>query len=306
MTTYLPYVFLTPLSIVALVLVAPQLIRYDPLRYAISLSTLVVAFAVIGYLLLLSHHYLGVDASWTGRDSIGGYPVLITSVFENPNHFGIVTTIGTVSVIYAWLETRRTLWAVAIPVLVVAILFSYSRTALAAGAVGTIVLLFKEDRRIGIVVGTAAIVGLLAIVYHPFFEEYYRLADESFAGRMDVWEEAWLAATVDPFVGAAFDSGIRHHNSYVSVLLNAGFVAGGFYLLAVGGALALAARKSIRGDRWDAYVFATLLVICIQFLTESTTFGGLTTMSLLFGLYAGLIVQLPTGRLRRYERFESP
>lgn len=54
--------------------------------------------------------------------------------------------------------------------------------------------------------------------------------------------------------------------------------------------LVQAGLKAITGGLWESYLFATLLLIAVQFVTETATFDGISTKSLLLGIYIGLAV----------------
>lgn len=305
--TFVPYLLLTPLAIASLVIVAPRLIARKPTVFAATLALLVFSLSLVGFGLLFAHYRYGVDAPYLGRPVQETYMLRTASVYGNSNHFGFAALLGTLSGLYLTLETRRWSWAGVTVVLAVALGLADSRSAIVAGVLGAVILFGAADRRVGAVVSAVVVAGSGVVYTSPTFDAALASAADRLAGRIELWRQTWRAATVDPVIGAGFSTNIRVHNTYLGVLLHAGFVAGGVYLLAIAAALVVGAVRATSGELWDAYTFATLVAICLHLVAETSTIGGLTTGGLALALYLGLVtdawgVDVPIRRLRRIRR----
>lgn len=296
--SFLPYILLTPLTIGALIIGAPRLVERDPQRYAATLTGIVVVLTAIGAVLLLSYHLFGTSFPYTGHGVLGWYPYRIASVFTNSNYFGFAAAIGTLSALYLALEQNRELWRRLFGVLAIATVFSNNRTALVAGLLGALILVRQSNvritRRFSVPVVTGLVLGSTLLVTQVVQMDYFELAWMSLIGRLRAWEFVFLEATSNPVIGSGFDVEFMVHNSYLGILLHAGFVAGWIYILAIVWAIATGAIRMLSGTLWDAYVFATLVFVAVYMTMESTTIGGLSMSSLLIALYIGLAAR-PTG-----------
>lgn len=288
--TFLPYIVLTPISIVSLVVIAPRFVHADRTTYAAGIASIVLSLTLIGFLLLAVHHAFGLSFPWTGHQALGEYPWRISSLYGNSNHYGFVAAVGLLAALYLSLETRRRLWMAVAAVVFVGLVLSNARTALVAGSLGAVVLLIRTDLRLGVAGVLGAVVAVLVASRFPFFDVYIEFAWTSLMGRLAAWRVVWAEAMANPFIGEGFDTGLVVHNSYLSIVLHTGIGAAVLYLLAMWFSFAQAGLKAITGGLWESYLFATLLLITIQLVTETATFSGLSTESLLLGIYMGLAV----------------
>jgi putative inorganic carbon (HCO3(-)) transporter len=253
------------------------------------------AFAVV--MVLASTVTSGHVIDWhhRGEDLIEGFRARWVGVYADPNHMamdlGLVVPLAAAVVLHKknplWV---RVLCALAIPLAVTAVVYSYSR----GGFIGLIVamtvwIFLHRGRRFStLLVGGALAAGLLLFAPKSFWDRNETLTsfheDASAMGRVHAWEVA-AGMSLDHPVRGVGAGGFRYawplyarpeartayvaHNVYLDVVGELGFVGLLLFLVFTGGAAAGAlAGTASRTSGWMAAAIAGAVagyVVCCLF-----------------------------------------
>lgn len=328
-TNRLLYVVVTPLSVIVTVVLLPAVIDRYRGEFIAGLTALGAIVAAIGFGMLFVEMALGISIHWWTGGLVYGVPGYRTnSVFANPNTYGFLLIVCTISAV-AHVANRgpSTAGVGALVLCVAAIVTSNSTAALMGTGFGLAVFTATVRRRLAIALlagGTLAVVGLIVGVStgllsgFPVLGPIEELVGSLLAVRFVLWQASIERLLVDPLVGIGFADtaseirpfvpddgpiGYGTHNSYIHILLQTGLVGGSLYLLAVLYAVAKAIYSALLDYRpapttngigrwWPIYVLATLTAILVALVFESMTIGGLSLDSILVGLYLGLALSL--------------
>ena len=211
-----------------------------------------------------------------------------TGTFKDPNVFGPFLIPGLVMALHLWLvrpALRGILPLAAAAIIMMAILFSFSRGAWAATAIALCiycyVYLVTAERNLDrlklaafVLVGTAILGLILAVAMQSdgvsrLLQERAAVTqsyDEGIEGRFGGQEKAFNLILENPLgIGAqAFTHFYHHeeaHNVYLSMLLNAGWAGGMLYLLLCIGTLVLGFKHALKATKTQPLfliVFAAL------------------------------------------------
>ncbi len=296
-TSFVPYILLTPVVCVTLWYVCPPLLLEHPRRFVGGLVGAVTALTLLGLALLVLETITAANFPWTGNSVLGQPGLRVASVYGNSNAFGFAAAVASLGALWAFLESRRRPWGVALLVTLTGLVLSDATMALLAFGAGTAVLLFVRSPMSGLLFAAVGAVAASAFLLTDLGASYLALVIERGGSeRLEFWEVALLQAAEDPVLGAGFDTGLQTHNSFVAIVLNAGYLVGGLYVLAIAGAVASALRKvRARNDpSWNGFVLAALTLLALQMLTESFTLGGLSTPSLMLATFVGFALVDPS------------
>jgi probable O-glycosylation ligase (exosortase A-associated) len=190
-----------------------------------------------------------------------------------------------------------------------ALMGTYSRTALLAGGAMLLTLVAKSGKKAAslVYVGVALLV-LVAIAPESWFTRMDLIAnyqqDESAVGRLAVWEWAWQMALSHPIVGGGFrvftlDEGIwgngyiEAHNIYFEMMAEHGFVGLALFLSLVVGAYrgCTAVVRRTRGQHEFAWAadLARAIQISIVAYAVGGSFVSIATDPFLYDLVAIVI-----------------
>lgn len=324
------YVAITPLSVIVSVFLLPAVVDRHRGEFIAGLTGLGALVALIGFGMLLVEIALGISVHWwTGGFVYGVSGYRTNSVFANPNTYGFLMMVCTVSAVAHVANRGPSVAGVGAAVLcIAAVVTSDSTAALIGTAFGLAAFVAAIRRRLAIALligGVFALLGLVAGIYTgllsglPFLGRIEALVGSLFAVRGVLWLASIERLLVDPLVGIGFADtateigpyvpdggpvGFGTHNSYIHILLQTGLIGGSLYLLAVFYAGAKATYSALLADYrpspttggigrwWPIYVLATLAAILVALVFESMTIGGLSLDSVLVGLYLGLALSV--------------
>jgi probable O-glycosylation ligase (exosortase A-associated) len=206
----------------------------------------VLAAAALGYIayeinyLYFVNGYLGIS-----KNGYGGH---------DNNGAGLLLALGVPLCYFVWEGLRRPwrwIFLGVIPVIIHAVLMTYSRGAMLALLVCTPHFFLRSRKRVQlalIAVAVAAVIPFLAgkEIRQRFFSIEDTDADESAQSRYHSWAAAWGIAKDHPVFGAgvrganqlskrygADMEGRTIHNQYLQVAADNGFVGAGFYIGAI-------------------------------------------------------------------------
>ncbi|MFU8867598.1 O-antigen ligase family protein [Natronococcus sp.] len=294
-TSFVPYVLLTPLVCVTLWYVVPPLILERPRAFVGGLVGAVVALTLLGIALLVVETVTAANFPWTGNRVFGQPGLRVASIYGNPNAFGFAAAVASLGALWASLESRHRRWTAALLVTLAGLVLSDATMALLSFGAGTAALLFARSPKSGLAFAAVGALTASAVLLTDLGASYLALVIERGGSeRLEFWQVALSRAAENPVLGAGFDAGIPTHNSFVAIALNAGYLVGGVYVLALVGTVASALRKARDDPSWNGFVLAALTLLAFQMLTESFTLGGLSTMSLLLATFVGLALVDPS------------
>lgn len=296
----LEYVLVTPVAVVATVVVLPRLIESRRQAFAMGLTLLSVAVMLISVWMLWRTHTAGVEyprSSRVGEEVMGLYAVRMASVFANPNTYGFFMMVGNLAALYTVLARGGAVWIGALGLCLLGLFMSEGDAAILGFGVGAVVLRSGRHRLLGFVGIVGAVVGTYALIRIGHFSE---MMETTLMSRVDRWVLSLERLTLDPLWGIEFvdaseaiSGSSGPHNSYLEVLLHTGVIAGGLYLGALVYALASGIRR--RWTPWTGYVVGTAVGLLTFMTFESLLLGGLSTSSVVLGLIVGLML-LPAER----------
>ncbi|ELY55821.1 O-antigen ligase family protein [Natronococcus jeotgali] len=289
----LQYILVTPPTVIATVIVLPALI--DDRRQAFTMEVTVVAVL----LTLVGLGMLWQDAqtseslyAYVGGTVLGIDGIRTVSIFHNPNTYGFVMMVGSLTALYTALVRRRSAWIGALGLCLLGLFLSDGTTSLVGFVVGAILVLSGTDRRLGFVgVAIALLGGYVAI----------RLGHVTtvMEGTLMIRVHSWVASlerlAADPLLGIGFADTAAQigetygpHNSYLYPPLSTGLLAGSLYLGALAYALGQGLRKS--WTPWNAFVVGLSIAMFVYMCFESLFLGGLSVSSIVLGLCLGLLL----------------
>ncbi|WP_394739966.1 hypothetical protein [Natronococcus roseus] len=297
-TSFVPYILLMPVVCVTLWYVCPPLLLAHPRQFVGGLVGAVTALTLLGIGLLGLETVTAANFPWTGNSVLGRPGFRVASVYGNSNAFGFAAAVASLGALWAFLESRRQPWGAALLVTLTGLVLSDATMALLSFGTGTAVLLFLRAPIAGLAFAAVGAVAASAFLLTDLGASYLALVIERGGSeRLVFWGVALSQAAESPLIGAGFDAGVPTHNSFVAIVLNAGYPVGGVYVLALAGAVASALGKvRARNDpSWNGFVLAALTLLALQMLTESFTLGGLSTPSLMLATFVGFALIDPSG-----------
>ncbi len=277
---------------------------YDSL-YIVSIGTALVGLPTV---FVSKYTLIGVTISQFSQNSpllMFSAPIL-SSVFSNPNIFGIFSSIG---LLIGFSKVFRGQWGsttVAIPLLTLAVLLSRSRTAYVATLVGLLVVGSRKKTRIdlswivyAVVFGVFMFSGFVVIVEQPG-----QVLGVSLSGRKVLWDSVLSAVLAKPVLGhGPFSTtqilggflpkeqvGKHAHNSYLRLFLTTGVIGGVSYF-----ALTVYTAIVAFGSRYSAddYLLLSLLSgLAVFQLFESFSLFGLSILSFVAASVYGYVLHV--------------
>ncbi|WP_331234188.1 O-antigen ligase family protein [Natronorarus salvus] len=297
----LQYVLVTPIAVVATVIVLPRFVVGRKETFAMALTVVGVCTALIGIWLLWRTTQgdpvtiAGSSPGWIGEE-VGDYDgfanMRTVSVFHNQNTYGFFMMVTSLAALYTLLARRGLLWVGASGVCLLGLFMSEGDAAYLGFAVGAIVLVSGYDTRLAVAslgVGVVALYWLIRIGHIP------EVMETTLMSRVDQWVLSLERIAEDPLFGIGFldaapEIGASYgpHNSFVHALLNAGIIVGSLYL----GALAYAFARGLRRKwtPWTGFVVGSTVGLFAYMSFESLFLGGLGVSSVVLGLLVGLLV----------------
>jgi len=298
-TELLQYIVVTPLAVVATVVVFPRLVQGRPQTFAMGLTVVAVLVSLVGIWYLwriLQGDPITIMGStrsrWVGTPVMGfeAFDNLRTvSVFHNPNTYGLFMMIGSLTALYTLLARGGLVWAVAFGLCVLGLFMSEGDAAYLGFGIGALIVLSGYHRWLavgGIAVGVLVVYGTIRIGHVE------GVMESTLMSRVDRWVLSLERLAEDPLWGIGFvdagpeiDGARGPHNSFIHVLLNTGIIAGVLYLGALVYALGQGIRR--RWTMWTAYVVGTTVGLFTFMSFESLFLGGLSVSSIALGFFLG-------------------
>ncbi|WP_336343280.1 O-antigen ligase family protein [Halalkalicoccus ordinarius] len=288
----LQYIFVTPITVFATVVVLPRFVADRPQSFAMGLTLLAVLVMGIGVLMLWQFHTSGIEYSWVGEEVMGLYAIRTPSVFANPNTYGFFMMIGSLAALYTVLVRGGLIWIAALGLCLLGLFMSEGDAAIFGFGLGSVLVLSGRNRILSFVGVGASVAAIYAMIRVGHFSE---VMQTTLMSRVDRWVLSLERLALDPLWGIGFvDAGPEiggytgPHNSYIEVLLHTGVIAGMLYL----GALIYAAGCGIRNrwTQWTGFVVGTAAGVFTYMFFESLILGGLSTSSVVLGLVTGLML----------------
>ncbi len=239
------------------------------------------------------------------------------------NGAGLMLAMGVPICIYAWEAVRR--WwrwafAIAVPLLLHAVLMSYSRGAMVSLIVASPLFVLRSRRRWQAAAFAIALLSLVPIlagteIRQRFFTLSSYQSDASANSRFASWKAAIAIANSRPITGAGIRNsnlssyeygadlqGRTIHSQYLQTLADSGYPALVLYLCAIGSSF-LSLRRTRRRvrprtdpDSWRIYCMAAgvegaLLVFCVGAFFLSLEVFELPYLLLLIGAQLGVLTR---------------
>ena len=295
-TELLEYIVVTPLAVVATVVVLPALIDGRRQTFTMGLTLLAVVIALIGLGMLWQEHQTSEGLyGYVGNSVLGIDGLQTTSIFHNPNSYGFFMMAGSLTALYTFLTRRGILWLGALGLCLVGFVLSEGDAAFIGFTAGAVLLLSGSDRRLGFLGLGFAVLGVYVAIRLGHVGD---VMENTLMNRVNRWVASIERLAEDPMLGIGFadtaaeiGEDLGPHNSYIYPLLNAGIIAGSLYL----GALVYALGQGIRTHwtPWNAFIVGLSVAIFCYMAFESMFFGGLSISSLMLGLCLGLLLYSP-------------
>jgi hypothetical protein len=287
----LDYILITPVAVLATVIVLPRFIEGRRQTFAMGLTMLSIIIALIG-VWLLTQPETGGAPGWVGDEVMGLYAIRSVSVFHNPNTYGLFMMIGSLAALYTLLVRGGILWFAALAICLLGLFMSEGDAALFGFGVGSIIVLAGRSRVLsflGIGASVAALYALIRVGHVP------EVMETTLLSRVDRWVLSLERLALDPLWGIGFVdpgpeiNGARGpHNSYIHPLLATGVIAGSLYLGALAYAIGAGIRR--RWNPWSGFVVGSGAGVFTYMMFESLFLGGLSTSSVMLGLLVGLML----------------
>jgi probable O-glycosylation ligase (exosortase A-associated) len=311
---YAYIVFVDYLKIFLMLFIASAVIREVAELWVIMLLT-ATSLAYISYeinYLYFVNGYLGIQ-----RNGYGG--------LDN-NGAGLMLAMGVPLCLFAWEGMRHRLrWAflALIPVVVHAVLMTYSRGAMLSLVVAWPLMVARSRHRVRIILASVAF-GVLAIpmmagpeIQARFLSIQSNEVDESANSRRQSWAAAWRIARDYPILGVGVRNsnlfsyqygadveGRTIHSQYLQIAADCGFVGIGLYLSIIVSVFASvrSARRAARrdsgpdADRARAVasgVECSLFVFCFGAIFLSLEVFELPYLLILLGAQLSVVYQRP-------------
>ncbi|WP_340604282.1 O-antigen ligase family protein [Halalkalicoccus tibetensis] len=289
----LQYILVTPIAVFGTVVILPQFVEGRRQTFTMGLTVLSVIVALIGVWILWQPGTIDSELpNSIGGEVMGLYAIRSTSVFHNPNTYGFFMMVGCLAALYTVVVRGGLVWIAALGICLLGLFMSEGDAALIGLGVGSIVVLAGRSQWLsffGIGAGVVGLYGLIQVGHVP------EVMETTLMSRVDRWVLSLERLALDPLWGIGFVdpgpeiNGARGpHNSYIHVLLNTGVIAGSLYL----GALAYAVGSGIRRrwTPWSGFILGTGAGTFAYMGFESLFLGGLTTSSIVLGLFIGLML----------------
>ncbi|WP_290811353.1 O-antigen ligase [Halovivax sp.] len=286
------YILSTPVAVVATVIVLPQFVVGRPQTFAMALTTVATLLVLFGVSLVWLEHTTDAELPrWVGMDVMGYGEYRTVSIYNNPNPFGIVMMVGTLTAAYTYLTRRGPLWLGALAICLLGFVLAEGDAGFVGFIVGFPILLSAIDRRLSIGAIGASVLAAYVGIRIGHVGEVMRT---TFLGRVYRDVEKLERLSENPMLGIGFgEDGILAydpHNSFLHVPLAVGVIPGSLYVFSLLYALAKGLRA--RWTPWTGYVVGTAAAMLISMWFESLTLGGVSVTPVLLGLYVGLLLQL--------------
>lgn len=289
----LSYVLLTPLVVFAIIVILPRFVEGRRETFAMGVTVLAVIVALIGAWMVWRPETFGSGVpSWVGDEVMGLYAIRTTSVFHNPNSYGLFMMFGSLAALYTVLVRGGLVWLASLGICLLGLFMSEGDAALIGFGIGSILVLAGRSQLLsffGIGAGVVALYGLIRIGHVP------DVMETTLMSRVDRWVLSLERLALDPLWGIGFvDPGPEiggargPHNSYIHVLLSTGVIAGSLYL----GAIVYAVGQGVRRHwtPWSGFVLGTMAGVLTYMGFESLFLGGLSVSSIVLGLFIGLML----------------
>ena len=295
-TELLQYIAVTPLAVVATVVVLPALIDGRRQTFTMGLTLVATLLALIGFAMLWHEHQTSENLYRVVGNSVFGIDgIRTTSIFSNPNGYGFVMMVGSLAALYTFLARRGAVWFGALMVCLLGFVLSEGDAALVGFTAGSVLILSGFDRRFGFLGMGVAVLGVYVAIRLGHVGE---IMETTLLNRVGRWVASLERLAQDPMLGIGFadtaeeiDEVRGPHNSYIYPLLNTGIIAGSLYL----GALVYAMGQGIRTrwTPWRGFVVGLTVAIFLYMGFESLFLGGLSPSSIMLGLCLGLLLYSP-------------
>ncbi|MDG5820255.1 O-antigen ligase family protein [Natronococcus sp. A-GB7] len=295
-TELLQYLVATPLAVVAAVVVLPALIDGRRQTFTMGLTLVATLVALVG----IGMVWQELQTSETLYDSVGSSAfgidgVRTSSIFHNPNGFGFVMMVGSLTALYTFLARRGIVWLSALMICLLGFVLSEGDAALVGFTAGSVLVLSGFDRRFGFLGIAVAALGVYVAIRLGHVGNVMETTLLGSGNRVDRWVASLGRLAEDPMLGIGFADTAEEigesrgpHNSYLYPLLNTGIIAGSLYL----GALVYALGQGIRTrwTPWRGFVVGLTVAIFLYMGFESLFLGGLSPSSIMLGLCLGLLL----------------
>ncbi|WP_239643445.1 O-antigen ligase domain-containing protein [Natronococcus jeotgali] len=290
------YIAATPVAVFATVFVLPTLIIGRRQIFAMGLTLIAVALTAVG----LAMVWQETQTSHTLYDTVGGTVMGIDgirtpSIFSNPNGYGFVMMVGTLTALYTYFARRGVVWFGVLLLCLGGLVLSEGDAALLGFTAGSVLVLSGSDRRFGFLGLVVAILGVYVAIRLGHVGD---VMETTLLTRVDRWVASLERLALDPMFGIGFADTAEEigeargpHNSYIYPILNTGIIAGGLYLGSFVYALGQGIRK--RWTLWNAYVVGLSVGIFCYMGFESLFLGGFSISSIMLGLCLGLLLYSP-------------
>ncbi len=290
--TLLLYILSTPIAVLATVIILPQFVAGRPDTFAAGLTVVAVLVALFGLALVELEPTLSMAVpDFVGDPVMGWGEYRTVSIYHNPNTYGSVMMVGTLTAIYTFLSSRNPVWLFAIAICLVGFVLAEGDHAFVGFVVGVPILLSAVDRRLAV----GAVAALVAAAYVAIQIGHVQdVMQTTFLGRVYRWVEALEVLSENPLWGIGFgEDGIGVHdvhNSFLHIPLGTGVIAGGLYVGSLWYALARGLRA--RWTLWTGYVVGTGAALLASMWFETSTLGAVSVTPVLLGLFVGLLLGL--------------
>lgn len=296
----LPYFLLTPIVVYVTVVLLPQFIREDRRLFTQSLSSLAALLTIIG-LAMLAIENVTEDRLWVfvGQDVMIFEGIRTSSIFAYSDTYGFMMMVGSLTALFTYFNDSNPVWIGITGINVFGLFLSEADASYVAFGVGGLMLLSVYNLRYAVVFFFS---GLILTLFMWMVGHIPAHFESGFNERLPLWQAALQRLADDPLFGIGFtdvtteiDKHLESrgpagpHNSYIHILLNTGVIAGLLYFGAI--LYTVIYGFTQRWTLWQAYAVAILMGTLIVLMFETTTLGGLSTMSLILGLYIGLVLE---------------
>ncbi|MDG5820224.1 O-antigen ligase domain-containing protein [Natronococcus sp. A-GB7] len=295
-TELLQYIAVTPLAVLATVVVLPALIDGRRQTFTMGLTLVATLIALIGLAMLWQEHQTSEELYRIVGSSVFGIDgIRTTSIFYNPNGYGFVMMVGSLAALYTFLARRGAVWLGALMICLLGFVLSEGDAAFVGFTAGSVLVLSGFDRRVGFLGVAVAALGVYVAIRLGHVGE---VMESTLLTRVDRWVASLERLAEDPMLGIGFADTAEQigesrgpHNSYIYPLLNTGIIAGSLYL----GALVYALGQGIRTrwTPWTGFVVGLTVAIFLYMGFESLFLGGLSPSSITLGLCLGLLLYSP-------------
>ena len=312
----------------------PWLIEYSKIFTMFFVGSLVVReqrqVRILYALSLLALIYIAYEINFTYLST--GYITILRQGFGglDNNGAGLMLAMGVPMAIFAWQGvTKWYRWCclAAVPVLLHAVLMSYSRGAMLSLVIASPLLVMRSVRRRQAAFAVALLIMIVPILAGPEIRERFMTLrnyeeDGSANSRFDSWAAALRIAADHPITGVGIRNanllsyqygadyeGRTIHSQYLQIAADNGFVGLGFYLGAVAAAFlslrrtrkhaaALDASEAAQVRALAAGVEGALVVFCVG--------GAFLSLELVELPYLAMLLAIQAERITRASLAQQP